>query len=90
MEWCTAGIGAGVTAGERRRSKRERPRPLGGRSCFRGMGLERLFRDVQGARKHPLPERIQQRFTGRLELGRDPAWTSSRPRSNEVGGAVRS
>jgi alkylation response protein AidB-like acyl-CoA dehydrogenase len=44
----------------------------GGRSFFRSEGLERLFRDIQGARYHPLPEREQQRFTGRLALGLDP------------------
>jgi alkylation response protein AidB-like acyl-CoA dehydrogenase len=44
----------------------------GGRSFFRSAGLERLFRDVQGARYHPLPEKAQQRFTGRLALGLDP------------------
>jgi acyl-CoA dehydrogenase len=32
-------------------------------------GLERLFRDVQGARFHPLPEHQQRRLAGRLALG---------------------
>jgi alkylation response protein AidB-like acyl-CoA dehydrogenase len=43
----------------------------GGRSFFRSLGLERHFRDVQGARYHPLPEQEQLRFTGRLALGQD-------------------
>ena len=42
----------------------------GGAGCYRDAGLERLFRDVQGARFHPLQEK-QQRLTGRLALGLD-------------------
>jgi alkylation response protein AidB-like acyl-CoA dehydrogenase len=41
----------------------------GGASYRRRNGLERLFRDVQGARFHPLPEHQQRRFAGRLALG---------------------
>jgi alkylation response protein AidB-like acyl-CoA dehydrogenase len=44
----------------------------GGASFFRSFGLERLFRDIQGARFHPLPERRQMAFTGRLALGLEP------------------
>lgn len=43
----------------------------GGGSFFRSLGLERLYRDVQGARFHPLPEKPQLRYTGRLALGLD-------------------
>jgi len=43
----------------------------GGASFYRGLGLERLFRDVQGARFHPLREKEQLRFTGRLAMGLD-------------------
>ncbi|MGH6962522.1 MAG: acyl-CoA dehydrogenase family protein, partial [Dongiaceae bacterium] len=43
----------------------------GGASFYRDAGLERLFRDVQGARFHPLQERPQQQLTGRLALGLD-------------------
>jgi hypothetical protein len=32
-------------------------------------GLEQLFRDVRGARFHPLPEHQQRRLAGRLALG---------------------
>jgi alkylation response protein AidB-like acyl-CoA dehydrogenase len=44
---------------------------VGGASFFRALGLERLFRDVQGARFHPLHEKPQQLYTGRLALGLD-------------------
>jgi alkylation response protein AidB-like acyl-CoA dehydrogenase len=43
----------------------------GGASFFRAAKLERLFRDVQAARFHPLPEKQQTRLTGRLLLGLD-------------------
>lgn len=41
----------------------------GGSSFFRSTGIERLFRDVQGARFHPLPEAQQRRLAGRMALG---------------------
>jgi alkylation response protein AidB-like acyl-CoA dehydrogenase len=41
----------------------------GGAAFFRANGLERLFRDAQGARYHPLPEGQQKAFTGRYALG---------------------
>ena len=44
---------------------------VGGSSFYRGLGLERLFRDVQGARYHPLQEKRQLRYTGRFALGLD-------------------
>jgi acyl-CoA dehydrogenase len=43
----------------------------GGASFYRRTGLERLFRDVQAARFHPLQENAQLRFTGRAVLGWD-------------------
>jgi len=43
----------------------------GGSAFYRGVGLERAFRDVQGARYHPLQEKPQLRYTGRLALGLD-------------------
>jgi acyl-CoA dehydrogenase len=43
----------------------------GGAGFYRGLGLERLFRDVQGARYHPLHEKPQTVFTGRFALGLD-------------------
>jgi alkylation response protein AidB-like acyl-CoA dehydrogenase len=41
----------------------------GGASFYRKTGLERAFRDIQAARFHPLQEKPQQEFTGRVELG---------------------
>lgn len=43
----------------------------GGAGFYRSLGLERLFRDVQGARYHPLPEKLQTLYTGRFALGLD-------------------
>ena len=44
----------------------------GGASFYRSAGLERLFRDVQGGLYHPLHEKRQHLFTGRMALGLDP------------------
>jgi len=41
----------------------------GGRGFFRSMGLEKLFRDIQAARYHPLKPVDQQVLAGRLALG---------------------
>lgn len=41
----------------------------GGAGFHRAAGLERIFRDVQAARFHPLSEKAQARLTGRLALG---------------------
>lgn len=43
----------------------------GGASFYRDVGLERMFRDVQAARFHPLQEKPQLRYTGRLALALD-------------------
>lgn len=45
---------------------------VGGAGYFRKHGLERLLRDVHGAQFHPLAEKRQQRFTGRLAMGLEP------------------
>jgi alkylation response protein AidB-like acyl-CoA dehydrogenase len=42
---------------------------VGGSSFYRSVGLERIFRDIQGARFHPIHELPQQKLTGRLALG---------------------
>ena len=42
----------------------------GGAAYFRRVGLERLFRDIQGARYHPLTPTAQRRLAGRTALGR--------------------
>ncbi len=43
----------------------------GGAGFFRSLGLERLFRDVQGARYHQVREPAQVLYAGRLALGLD-------------------
>ena len=43
----------------------------GGAAFFRSAGLERLFRDAQGARYHALRGPAQRRYAGRLALGLD-------------------
>lgn len=45
---------------------------MGGAGFYRAAGLERSLRDIHGAQFHPLPEKPQQYFTGRLMLGLDP------------------
>jgi acyl-CoA dehydrogenase len=45
---------------------------VGGGGFFRELGLERLLRDVHGAQFHPLTEKRQQHFAGRMTLGLDP------------------
>jgi alkylation response protein AidB-like acyl-CoA dehydrogenase len=45
---------------------------VGGSGYLRDSGIERLLRDAYASQFHPLPERKQQEFTGRLRLGLDP------------------
>jgi alkylation response protein AidB-like acyl-CoA dehydrogenase len=45
---------------------------VGGSAYFRRLGLERLLRDVEGAPFHPLPQKKQLDFTGRVALGLPP------------------
>lgn len=44
----------------------------GGSALYCKNGIERLWRDVQGAPFHPLPEAKQRLFTGRVALGLPP------------------
>lgn len=44
----------------------------GARSFYKRSLLERLNRDVRAAAHHPLPERRQQQFSGRVALGHAP------------------
>jgi alkylation response protein AidB-like acyl-CoA dehydrogenase len=44
----------------------------GGAGMYRQLGLERFLRDAHGAQFHPLPEKRQHLFTGRIVLGLDP------------------
>lgn len=41
----------------------------GGGAFYRKAGLERIWRDIQAARYHPLQEKAQARLAGRLALG---------------------
>ena len=43
----------------------------GGSAFYRKLGLEKLFRDMQGARYHPLREEAQRKLSGQLALGWD-------------------
>ena len=43
----------------------------GGRSFHRPFGLEKCFRDAQGARFHPIREEAQRKLAGKLALGCD-------------------
>jgi acyl-CoA dehydrogenase len=43
----------------------------GGAAFYRDTGIERAFRDVQGARFHPLQAKPQLRYTGRHAMGLD-------------------
>ena len=40
----------------------------GGAAFYRSLGRERIFRDVQAVRYHPLQETAQPRYSGRLAL----------------------
>src|SRR5690606_15471858 len=44
----------------------------GGAGFYRALGIERCFRDVQGARYHPLPDSVQRDYAGCIALGIDP------------------
>ncbi|PJF37888.1 MAG: acyl-CoA dehydrogenase, partial [Phototrophicales bacterium] len=41
----------------------------GGRAFDRSFGLEKMFRDAQGVRYHPLREEEQRKLAGQLALG---------------------
>lgn len=43
----------------------------GGSAFYRKLGLEKLFRDVQGVRYHPLREEAQRKLSSQLALGWD-------------------
>ncbi len=53
----------------------------GGAGFFRKFGLERLLRDAHAAQFHPLQQKRQHHFTGRLALGLDPIETAKVPRA---------
>jgi alkylation response protein AidB-like acyl-CoA dehydrogenase len=43
----------------------------GGSAFYRKLGVEKLFRDIQGCRYHPLREEAQRKLSGQLALGWD-------------------
>ena len=45
----------------------------GGAAFYRDNGLERLFRDIQGARFHPMQQGPQATYAGKIALGQDIA-----------------
>ena len=45
---------------------------VGGAAFFKGHPLERITRDVRASHFHPLPQRRQTGFTGRVKLGQAP------------------
>ena len=52
----------------------------GGGGFYRKTGLERLLRDAHAGQFHPLQEKRQILFTGRLALGLDPVGTALEPK----------
>ena len=47
----------------------------GGPGFFRSHPFERIVRDIRAIQFHPLPEKHQQLFSGRIALGLDPLGT---------------
>ena len=45
----------------------------GGAGFYRAHGLERRFRDIQGARYHPLQAGVQAEYAGAMALGQPVA-----------------
>jgi acyl-CoA dehydrogenase len=63
--------GRAILAGSAVRTVEKAMEVAGGAAFYRELGLERRFRDVQAARFHPLQEKAQLRFAGRIALGLD-------------------
>lgn len=61
-----------ILAGAARRCVEKATEVSGGPGFFRSVGLERMLRDIRAMHFHPLPEKKQHLFTGRLSLGLDP------------------
>jgi acyl-CoA dehydrogenase len=64
-------IGRAILARSSIRSVEKAMEVAGGAGFYRNVGLERCFRDVQAARFHPLQEKPQLRYAGRVALGLD-------------------
>jgi alkylation response protein AidB-like acyl-CoA dehydrogenase len=63
--------GRAISARSAIRSVEKAMEVAGGAAFYRDLGLERRFRDVQAARFHPLQEKAQLRYAGRIALGLD-------------------
>jgi alkylation response protein AidB-like acyl-CoA dehydrogenase len=61
-----------ITANASRLTVEKAVEVAGGAAFFRTSRLEQLFRDVQAGSFHPLPEKKQLLFSGRVALGIDP------------------
>jgi alkylation response protein AidB-like acyl-CoA dehydrogenase len=57
---------------------------VGGQGFYRSFGLERLFRDVQAAKYHPLSEGDQQRFLGKYVISKDLSFGESTQSSEDI------
>lgn len=51
----------------------------GGAGFYRKLGIERLLRDIHAVQFHPLPEKRQQLFSGRMALGLEPVPSLGKP-----------
>jgi alkylation response protein AidB-like acyl-CoA dehydrogenase len=56
----------------------------GGAGFYNKVGLEKLARDIHAVRYHPLQEKRQLLFTGRLALGLDPISDDEAPRFQQA------
>jgi len=65
-------IGRGIVARSAIATVDQAMMVAGGAAFYRSNQLERLFRDVQAARYHPLQDGLQRELAGRLALGLDP------------------
>jgi acyl-CoA dehydrogenase len=61
----------GILAQSMIRSVEKALEVAGGAGFYRSAGLERLFRDIQASRYHPVQEKPGARFVGRVKLGLD-------------------
>jgi acyl-CoA dehydrogenase len=62
----TLGVNAALAAGEKALEA------SGGSGFYRSSGLERMVRDLHAGQFHPLQEKRQVLFSGRIALGLDP------------------
>lgn len=75
----TLAVNAALAAGEKAMEA------LSGSGYYRASRVERLLRDLHAGQYHPLPEKRQQLFTGRLSLGLDPVEPETFPAPEAAG-----